>query len=452
MVNVVRRKKYIQTNVDESHNKFWYITEYDDATVVREWGAVGTRGQKDSPKKSFPSQDAASKFFDKECKGKEKGKKDKKTGLRKVYTELQVLDDDGQGAVAQGTVANDSLSDVAHRDISGGDPIVGELVAMLVRQNQHNILTNTTMKYSAATGLFSTACGIVTQASINEARSLLNQLVPYVSSQQFEDTQYAPLLNQYLMLIPQKVKRQRGKLVASLIFPDAEALRKQDEILTSLQASLDTLQTRTNGGSDAEVAKVFDVRVALIEDEEEIERITRKYMETRTSMHTCAHLRVSRVFSMRIGSMVERFEREGVPRGNIFEYWHGSRTSNLLSILHKGLMVPPKSSDHVTGRLVGDGLYFSDISTKALGYSYGFWSGGNQKDNNPFMFLADVAMGKVFEPTSLANDGPFPVRGYDSTLARAGTTIRGHRTLKNNEMIVYTVGQVNLKRMVEFTS
>ena len=92
--------------------------------------------------------------------------------------------------------------------------------------------------------------------------------------------------------------------------------------------------------------------------------------------------------------------------------------------------------------MFGNGVYFSDQSTKSLNYAYGYWGGG-QADNNCFMFLADVAMGKYFVPP-----GPsvrLPLSGYDSTFAQAGKS-----GVVNNEMIVYKTCQINPRFLVEF--
>ena len=128
--------------------------------------------------------------------------------------------------------------------------------------------------------------------------------------------------------------------------------------------------------------------------------------------------------------------------GNIRELWHGTQASNVLSILAKGMMIPPSSSSHCTGRMYGDGLYFSDQSTKSLNYAAGYWGGSSS--STCFMFLADVAMGKEYLPR-MAFGGSCP-QGYNSTFARAGQS-----GVMNNEMIVYRTNQANITRLVEFS-
>jgi poly [ADP-ribose] polymerase len=93
--------------------------------------------------------------------------------------------------------------------------------------------------------------------------------------------------------------------------------------------------------------------------------------------------------------------------------------------------------------MFGNGIYFSDQSTKSLNYAYGYWDGGS-KDNRCYMFLADVAMGMPWHPTRTGSNVK-PPEGYDSVFARGGKDI-----VMNNEMIVYRTSQANLKYLVEF--
>src|SRR5207237_10291665 len=99
------------------------------------------------------------------------------------------------------------------------------------------------------------------------------------------------------------------------------------------------------------------------------------------------YLDVVRVHEVEIGPMREAFERRGRRIGNVMELWHGTRAGNLLSILKSGFVVPPPSAPHVTGRMFGDGIYFSDQSTKSLNYAHGH-SNGSREDRS-FMSPCD---------------------------------------------------------------
>ena len=158
-------------------------------------------------------------------------------------------------------------------------------------------------------------------------------------------------------------------------------------------------------------------------------------------MHSCSHYEIKKVYSVDVRTVREAFEAHSAKMDNIWELWHGSSASNLLSILKGGLIIPPKTSSNVTGRMFSDGIYASNISTKALGYSTGFWG---QKSNRAFMFLLDMAMGKYHVPSGPSSN--LPARGYDSTFAKPGKS-----GIMNEEMIVYSTSQVNLKYLIELT-
>jgi poly [ADP-ribose] polymerase len=176
-------------------------------------------------------------------------------------------------------------------------------------------------------------------------------------------------------------------------------------------------------------------------DAAETKRVSALFRKTRQAMHACHGYEVSRVLSVEIEHEGPAFATDGEVIGGIRELWHGSQASNILSILRSGLVVP-KTAAH--GRMFGDGIYFSDQSTKALNYATGWWSGrGSQPE--AFMFLAQVAMGKMYRPRGPMGGGALPA-GYDSVFAEAGRA-----GVQNNEMIVARPSQVRVMRLVEFT-
>jgi poly [ADP-ribose] polymerase len=158
-------------------------------------------------------------------------------------------------------------------------------------------------------------------------------------------------------------------------------------------------------------------------------------------MHTSYRYKVDKVYSVDIKKMREEYNNKGVKIGNVYELWHGTRVSNILSILAKGFFIPPSSASYCTGRMYGNGIYFSDQSTKSLNYSQGYWSGTREKIC--MMFLLDVAMGKEYTPNGRGES--YPKKNYDSTFAKGGVS-----GVHNNEMIIYNVNQCNPKYLISF--
>jgi poly [ADP-ribose] polymerase len=421
--SVVKEARYVLTNITSNNNKFWNIRLYSDGSCETHWGRVGEDGQR----KQFASYTEST--FDAKCREK----------ASKGYQPQKTL---ANTATANESMGKEKLAEVAAAQIQTDSVETLKLVTYLARVNVHRILEATTLQYDEARGTFSTPLGIVTADAITEARELLAKIADHVAADTYTDTALIGLLNNYLMLVPQNIGR--GKPDPKVLFPNLEAIQKQSGILDSLEASLQNVLAAKEEEEDkpkAELPKLFEAKLTLVEDEAEIERIRKKYQATRKDMHACHHLEVKRVFRIAVGSMHRTFEEKGQQIGNVQELWHGTRTSNLLSILKTGFIIPPSNASHCTGRMFGNGVYFSDQSTKSLNYAYGYW-GGNREEKC-YMFLVNVAMGNSYTPKSYTEK--LPLAGYDSTYAKAG-----HSGVQNNEMIVYNTAQIDPVFLVEF--
>jgi poly [ADP-ribose] polymerase len=152
---------------------------------------------------------------------------------------------------------------------------------------------------------------------------------------------------------------------------------------------------------------------------------------------------MTRLYEVEVSEMKRRFEAIAEKLGNVRnDLWHGTRASNLLSILKHGLIIPPPNAAHCNGRMFGNGIYTSLQSTKALNYATDFWNRtGSSK--RTFMFLCEVALGKVYKPKAFG--GSYPARGSNTTWVEPG-----HGGVLNHECIVYDNAQVNLCYLAEF--
>ncbi|XP_022096421.1 poly [ADP-ribose] polymerase 1-like [Acanthaster planci] len=101
--------------------------------------------------------------------------------------------------------------------------------------------------------------------------------------------------------------------------------------------------------------------------------------------------------------------------GNHRLLWHGSKCSNVISILKRGLLITPPEAA-VTGYRYGRGLYTSDAFAKSVSYSVDSFGRGNSN----FVFLCEIALGKV----AVDYDSDLVVKdGYDSLQAKSGNKI-----------------------------
>jgi poly [ADP-ribose] polymerase len=122
-------------------------------------------------------------------------------------------------------------------------------------------------------------------------------------------------------------------------------------------------------------------------------------------------------------------QRKLYDAANVWLCWHGTRSANLVGITTRGLLIRPSGAVH-TGSMFGDGKYFAWQSSKSLNYcDGGYWTGGRSNDSK-FMFLLDVAFGKMHK-ASHSHFFSKPPSGCHSVYGKAGSG------LWNDEMITY---------------
>lgn len=421
MASVLEEHKLILADISVNSNKFWHGSLLDDNSVVTEWGRVGESGQ--NLRKTFSSQEAAAKFLATKRREKE----------RKGYSVQRTL----------GASPTPIVADASAIIESDQDPTTKGLLDYLVKTNVHHITTSTSIVFDPSSGSFSTPLGIVTNDGIDEAEDILEKISIYVDKGDWSSSALLNLINGYLRIVPSDIGRSRPN--PRTIYPDLQSVQAQQQILDSLRASLAAL----NSSASAQGKCDTRARLTLLNDgggqgSRTFKRILKMYLESMNSRHVAAKLRLRRIYEIEILGMSAAFEKEGAKMENIWDLWHGTRDANLLSILNSGYVIPRRGgSIAVTGRMYGDGIYFSDQSTKSLNYSAGYWSGGGRSART-FMLLNDVAMGRFYVPNGGFSGGC--KRGYDSTFAKAGRS-----GVLNNEMIVYKTGQIRPKYLCEFS-
>jgi poly [ADP-ribose] polymerase len=351
-------------------------------------------------------------------------------------------------ASSAGVVSKAALAQVAADQIAGGDSDLAALVRRLAEANRHEIMkaTGGAITFNAD-GFAQTALGVVQRDSVRMARRHLQVIAAERAFNQLDTASAHESIKSYLQLIPQKVGSRRGWHLE--LFGTTELINAQYDLLEKLEQSIEQaekeVQALAKKAADQPQERVFEVKLERMDDAKELKRLRAFFEKSINRAHVTANMRIKAVYKLHIPSMARAFEEDGAKVGNIQELWHGTRTFNVLSILKSGLVIPKSSDGHVTGRMFGDGLYFSDQSSKSLNYSAGFWdqSHNGAYDKRCFMFLADVAMGRAFTPRGTR--AYEPPRGYDSVFAQAGVS-----NVLNNEMIVYRLGQANLKYLIEF--
>lgn len=400
-------ERLIYTELGENSNKFWH-GEIDGTTCKTNWGRVGDIGQ-------FKDYECGNKFS-----AESKLESLVRSKLKKGYTRQATVSGGTSTVTSTASIESVAATQIKH----GGDKETIELIEFLVARNIHAIEGTTTIRF--VDGGLQTPLGPVTPDGLDRAALLLGNL-------ERKTPDFGQLANEYLRIVPRVIGR-RGADPHEL-FGSPENLKAENDLLAALRAVVVT----------DEVGQVFRTSLGAVASTSiDFKAVNKAFQNSMNRNHASASLRLTHVWSMEIEGALRAFKFELKP---IQRLWHGTKDANLLSILKGGYVIPGQSSSiAVTGRMYGDGVYFSDQSTKSLNYATGSAPGqyGRVGSQRKFMILNDVAMGNIFRATRSFRGG-CPV-GYDSCFAEAGKS-----GVMNNEMIVYNTSQVNPRFLCEFS-
>lgn len=432
MTQIISKK--VQMNLFDptaNSNKVWIGIAYTDGYFESRYGRVRDGANLASSKKYLVTESKALAELDRLVMEK----------TRKGYRPSQILGDEIKTTVSN--VRPGDLGKLAVEQIlgTGTCQTTADLIKYLAQVNIHNITHSTSIKYDASTATFRTPLGVLTPDAVRDARDILNRI-------EAENNAGHPLAKRirenlvvdYYRLVPADFG-MRVPHPSELLETD-EKIVKQYSILDALEAAVVQVKPQTEG------EKLFKCKLTLVgaetpEGRAKFREIRDLYNASLNRNHRTANLRLKRIYEVEIADMRENFGKMAQKLGNVrTNLWHGTKASNLLSILRSGLKIQ-KSGAHLSGTMFGAGIYTSLQSTKALNYATEMWNSSGARDQRKFMFLTEVAFGKMHTPKT--RTGGFPKAGTNSTWVEAGTC-----GVMNHEAIVYNEQQINLRYLCEF--
>ncbi len=404
-MSVIEETTLVYVASNQNSNKFYSLALHDDGTVDKRWGRVGATGQHQ-----------------------------RVSGGRRVYdATIDQKRRKGYATVPAGTgaapIASPALATIATKamQVADADSDARDLVARIARANRHHIETTSGGRISTTTSGARTALGAITPAAVDQARALLHA----ISRHRAANEAWTPLLDRYLTLVPQVVPARAGW--AEHFFDAPGSFREQYRLL-------DALQTATTIDAD-DADDAFRYRIAKVTDRAEHERVASLFHGTRIHRHPAGDLRVKAVYALTDSADGSaKTAATAKTLGNVRPLWHGTAAGNVLSILSKGLVISDVADN---GRMFGNGVYLTDQSSKATGYSgTGVWGG---RDREHFLLLADVALGRTLRPAARHEAlRPDVHRRYNAIDVRGGTC-----GVRNNETIVWDLNQINVRYLLE---
>jgi poly [ADP-ribose] polymerase len=418
---IVKEQRLILAELGKNHNKWYHLALYADGRIVSKWGRVGDSGQE-------KMLGYGESLFDAKIAEKKK----------KGYVETRTLP--AIGVLHNNALHPKELEQVATEQIAANSPEAVALIKKLVKANVHQIMESTTLTYNSQTGLFSTPLGIVTQDALDEARQVLTQIGGLVQRGAWQDYQFQAAANSFLNLVPQNIGRTPRS--CRDLFPDLKAVRERNDVLDRLETSLQMAVTNPATAGGATTSKVFEASLQLVGSRSEFHALNAKFKSMLNRSHACSNLKLRRAYTVEIASMKKAYEAKSASINNVMELWHGTNTGNILSILKDGFKVQPPATAAITGKLLGNGIYFGIQSSKSLNYSFGYWSGTRHK--TCYLFLCEVAVGRYQVPKGATSKRPD--RGYHSYWARPGQT----SGIVNDEIVIFDEAQINPRYLLEF--
>lgn len=421
--NALETVMLIQVNAAVNNNKFYELSKLPDGNTLARWGRVGAGAQS----RIYPGH---SSFHTKRAEK-----------LAKGYVEFGAGD---RASASVSAATRPDLPRLVRKALLGTARGSEDLIAVLISANRHAIDTATGGRIAVSdTGAVTTALGPVSLSQIARARRELAQLrIGYDRA----------AVERYLTLIPQKVANVRATDWVTRAW-----CRDQDDLLDALESAV--TMSATSGGTDADASPIHfrHSMVELKSGDGAFAEIAARFDKSRNAMHDANRLTLHRVWELR-DEQAPAWEARKVALKHSRKLWHGTTAGNVLSILRTGLICPPSTAGayNTTGRMFGDGVYFSDQSTKSLNYAIGRAPGQRHTGpTHPMMFLADVVMGRECRSDAAVSGSALVTRSrtgadekgrrFDSLFVRGG-----HCGVRNNEMVVWNTDQIRLTHLCEF--
>lgn len=456
--DVVRTASLNKTDLAGGNNKYYVVEAHvsKDGTKFRlysRYGRVGNpRGQQEErwPEQNRAALDAAFNSLLKE-----------KTSARKGYVEVKVAQSAMGSTVAQGMVLSDDVKKdklIVNGDDGAKAPAI-KLDAATARLVDRLFTEAGKAVRSQLSGTLQTSAenplGTLTLGQIKEGERILAEvqalLAKHPSLVNSVDSRLLDLSNAFYSAIPQVMelrpnKRQGAaamtRWLKGMALNNAEILDAKQELLELLS----DVEGMVGGFATDDTARRYQEinceYTLLAKSDSSWKRVNDAVQSQRGSNHNWS-CTIENIWRIGVNGQVKKHVPTMKNVGNVKPLFHGSGPQNILGICKHGLLMRPPGVV-ITGSMFGNGLYFADSASKSEQYSFGRFGGGRGRGNTYFMFVADVALGKIKEYYDAQTSLTKPPRGYDSVKGCKG------RSLMHNEFIIYDLRQHVLQYLIEF--
>jgi poly [ADP-ribose] polymerase len=444
-----------KTDLAGGNNKYYQIEGHasKDGKKFRLYSRYGRVGSTGVEEERVPSQDLGSLAAAFEYL------KSEKTGPRKGYVEVKLAQAKMGSSVAKEMVLSEDVK--KDKVISANEkkdkktdihPTVEKLVVRLYTeagQAVRNQLSGT-LQTSVENPL-----GTLTLTQIEEGRKYLREVQELlVKKPSFKDginTKVLDLSNAFYSAIPQVMAKRpttvQGKdametWLKSMALNNEKIIDDKEELLdllSDVQGMVSGFATTDTGKKYQEIGCDYE----WLDPKDDSRRRVEEYMQKSRSGHHSWKCSVQNVWRVSVRGQKDKHVPTMKEVGNVQPLFHGSGPQNILGICKHGLLMRPPGV-YITGSMFGNGLYFADQSSKSEQYAFGRFGGGSGQADTYFMFVTDVALGKIKQYESSQSNLTRAPSGFHSVQGKKGSY------LVHNEFIVYDTKQHILQYLIEF--
>lgn len=399
-----------KTSLEANNNKFYVLEVHEAAPQFRlftHYGRVGSAGVKEA--RGFDCRDAAMEAYAKLLREKISPRK----GYVLVEVEKAAVGSEKLQVAPAGKERGVKPSALAPEIASFIEHIYDESKSELVRRIE-------------------TPLGSLSKSQIERGADALRE-IRFALARDHQD-KIVPLTSRYYSLVPHRLGRWTDLDAVSI-----NSLEKADteEELLQLMRDVYHLQGDLESETDRKYRALGASLSVVSPHDPAYKQVERRVLDTQSARHGFK-LRVNKIFTAELPEERRRFESDSKTVGNLQGLFHGTKNCNMAGILSRGLLIAPKSAP-VSGYMFGKGIYFADQSSKSAQYSL-VWA--NNKRDVGYLFLADVALGKIKTEQAPTYREEAP-RGFQSVQGCKGTH------LIHNEFIIYKTAQCTLRYIAE---
>lgn len=284
---------------------------------------------------------------------------------------------------------------------------------------------------------YSVKAEAVSQKQIDEAQHIIDNLHKLVKADK-KDKTWETSVNIYLTnlytVIPRKMKNVKDNLIPKIDLDDI--LEQEQDNLDAMASQVSNLKPKKSKDKTKGITMLDELGITMTEGKVNKDI---KYLVDQIK----GGIKLHRIFDVNKPANDTMFNDwlKGQKDKSTRVLIHGTRCSSVIPIIDIGLKIRPVGNFQFSGKVYGEGNYFSETVTKSLNYT--------GRDTDMILLVYEVHTGNPFIYDGWYRGNAFSLnytelkkRGFDSTFVKAGNG------LLNSEIIAYKEEQCRLKHIL----